>query len=114
MSARNGLPYCEARYQARTITVAERPELAHDAEIIARNLVAAAVRRTPPKGRIHARLKIDDDSLSIEVNDPGHVDPTGGSEWAEITSITPTFRTHSGPDGHSASVTLQIPRSVTG
>ncbi|WP_345694401.1 ATP-binding protein, partial [Nonomuraea thailandensis] len=97
---------------ARGITLAEMPDLADGAEQLARNLVATAVRRTPPDGRIHIEIETTAEGLRLLVRDPRTPDPVGSREWSEISSFTLSFGTQSGPEGHEAWALLRSPDAV--
>jgi hypothetical protein len=88
---------------ARNIAQHERPALADKAAQTAHQLVAQAVRRTPPGWRIHAEITITDGGLLIEVRDPGQEhDPLAGVELAEVSTITKSLGTRRDSSGHLA------------
>ncbi|WP_431897976.1 hypothetical protein [Nonomuraea sp. bgisy101] len=91
---------------AREIALHERPELADNAEKAMRELVSQAVRRTGADQLMHAEIMITPRGMSLTVKDPGRPDHTGGPEWAEMSTLTSTLLTRSGPDGHEACVEL--------
>lgn len=94
---------------ARGIALAERPEMVEQAEVLARDLVSHAVRRTPAGGRIHARIEIREFGMLIEVSDPASPDPFGGVELSEVSSITLSFGSSGGPSGHTQWAELRVP-----
>ncbi|MGW5689252.1 hypothetical protein [Nonomuraea sp. NPDC003754] len=98
---------------AREIALHERPDLADNAEKAMRELVTQAVRRTGTDQLVHAAIEITDRGLSLTVKDPGRPDLFGGREWAEISTLTTSFRTSSGPDGHEACVELRTTLAAT-
>lgn len=85
---------------ARGIAQAERPDLASDAERVARALMAAAIRRTKRGQLIQTRIDVAHDSLCIEVHDPGGYDNIGGFETAELSSATTSFGASGDHNGH--------------
>ncbi|GAA2220614.1 hypothetical protein GCM10009850_122500 [Nonomuraea monospora] len=97
---------------ARDIAQTERPELASDAERMARALVSAAIRRTGQSEYIGTRIEVSDDSLRIEVHDPGGCDYTGGFETAELSSATTSFGASIDRNGHRAWVILRRRREA--
>lgn len=86
----------------RGIALAERPDLADKAGQLARDLVATAVRRTPPHQRIHVRVEASEQGLHLQVHDPVLPEPVGSIEWSEVSSITLSFGSRSSLDGHVA------------
>ncbi|MER6950432.1 hypothetical protein ABT294_41075 [Nonomuraea sp. NPDC000554] len=92
---------------ARGVAQTERPDLASDAERVARALVSAAIRRTKRGELIHARIEVTRDSLRIEVHDPGGCDYVGGFETAELSNATTSFGASGDHSGHRAWVILR-------
>ncbi|WP_147268060.1 histidine kinase [Spongiactinospora rosea] len=115
---RQSLPPTEASIEsagvwARGIAKAEEPGLAAVADQVTRGLLSAALRRTPPGGRIHVEIDITADGFRIEVEDPGLPDPTGGIETAELSSVTTSFGASCGPEGHRTWVLLRRQRMAS-
>ncbi|MCK2221929.1 hypothetical protein MF672_050195 [Actinomadura sp. ATCC 31491] len=96
----------------RGIAQAERPDLAYAAEQAARALVSAAIRRTGQGERIHTQIDVSQDSLRIEVQDPGGSDYSGGFETAELSSTATSFGASGDHNGHRAWVILRRRREV--
>ena len=87
---------------ARGIALTVQPSLADDAERLARELVTTAIRRTPSYEQIDVEMTADQQELHILVRDPTPLEPIGSREWAEVSKITLSFGTSSGPEGHEA------------
>ncbi|SEN11269.1 hypothetical protein [Nonomuraea pusilla] len=92
---------------ARGIAQAERPNLAGDAERVARALMSAALRRAKRGELIYTRIDVTHDSLRIEVHDPGGCDHAGGFETAELSSVTTSFGASGDHSGHRTWVILR-------
>jgi hypothetical protein len=97
---------------AHGIAQTERPDLARDAERVARALVSAAIRRTKQGEYIYARIDVTHDSLRIEVHDPGGCDYAGGFETAELSSAATSFGASGDHTGHRAWVILRRRREA--
>lgn len=97
---------------ARGIAQAERPDLANDAERAARALMSAAIRRTKQGECIHTQIDVAEDSLRIEVQDPGGNDYSGGFETAELSSAAASFGASGDSNGHRAWVILRRRREA--
>jgi hypothetical protein len=97
---------------ARGVAQTERPDLARDAEQVARTLVSAAIRRTKRDELIHTRIEVTPDSLRIEVHDPGGYDAAGGFETAELSSTATSFGASSDHTGHRMWIILRKRREA--
>ncbi|WP_157520873.1 hypothetical protein [Herbidospora daliensis] len=89
---------------ARSIAQAEFPKFADAAEDLARDLVSQAIPAQPPPGGHHVQLQVgltDEGRLRVEVHAP-FATSRGGAEWASLYSLTKSFETTNGADGHHA------------
>ncbi|MFD8527203.1 hypothetical protein ACFV0L_07295 [Streptosporangium canum] len=98
---------------ARDIAQTQCPELATDAEQVARNLISAAIGRTPSAAYIYAQIDITRENLRIEVHHPDRPGSLGGIETAELSSIATSFGASGGPEGHRMWAALRRHRAAS-
>jgi hypothetical protein len=98
---------------AREAALALLPEVADDAEKVARDLVAQAIPRTWAGEQIHTTISLGETGLRIEVRDPNRTATRTGVEIRDISMVTRSLWTEAGPEGHLAGAELRPHAGVT-
>ncbi|MGW4663149.1 ATP-binding protein [Streptosporangium sandarakinum] len=97
----------------RSIASTTHPGLVRDAVDVIGQLMAIAVRRTPPGGTVHLKATPVGDRLTIEIRDPGRPNEPDADEWASVSCLAWSARCCRTAAGHLTEVEIRGRRAVT-